>query len=1042
MPTQKENPHNAKQYLQQRAISLRLLKAQGFDTRSVVIDYDGQSVQAEKDKRESVRSEARLKSLTIPGAPHRPLQGMVVPYQECLDSKTRARTRWLGQYQGDVWSDSLEYGDDGVDTIGLKVHEAKTAPRWESGPVSPVPYLRMLPQGVWTDQRIPLVYVEAPVKAMALAQYGIAALGKAGADAGLHRKRSDDQHSPELCEEARRVAHKGRTEYLMMDSGQIRNPMVALGVGRDAWMLSREGADVRVCYLPERVPEPGEPLTDKARDQGPDDLAARVYFEARILEFNKLGGRVDALTEAKTARKEYQALREANEGKRLAAEADGAEPPPWPQKELKQLLAASRDPSVAAFEEAEVRARRRAGAALRLAMRKAKPWSPADRIREAGASKEDLLRDLVFQAILHFCDGVELTKAAQAWGRGGKGILQTAIKDFRARLTETQRDADGEERGRYYIEDGVYHYEGEPVCNFTAEIKEEIVRDDGIEQEIEYRIVGKHEDGAALDEIPVKAEDFASMKWTSKWPSKACIAAGKLAADHTRVAIQTLSQPSRRRVYAQTGWREIDGKHVYILPGGGIGPEGHVEVECSIEGRYRRPALPTDDGDLLECLVTSLKTLDLAPDRVTVPLLAMVYLPALRPLVPDGLDFTVWLHAQTGSMKSSLAGVMQSHYGDFSYTNLPGNWDDTVTTLEKHASTHADALWTSDNLVPPKTAGDQRALTSKVNRIVQSIGDGQGRGRQTKDLKDRKRFVPRAGVLSTAETLPPGGNESTYGRLFAVKLTRGEVNVKALTAYQTTLKPKLARALGGYLRWLAGTDWDLHRAGVEQRFRKHRDELRGKVECHPRLPGNTAKLLEGINALCNYADHVGLDKGYVDEFYQRCHKALLEGLSDQPRAEAATASEQWLQGLQAVLRLGRAVLVKDKKDSLTAYDPSSTPIGWLDGEEVLLDPLISYQEVSRYLGESWRYDPSELYRQLLDATTEVDGHDEPVQVLATYEGKGTDGRKRADVKRTAGPGGARPRVLVLQRIVTGVQHCGLQAVAADSDDPDSDVYIG
>src|SRR5690606_27547157 len=148
------------------------------------------------------------------------------------------------------------------------------------------------------------------------------------------------------------------------------------------------GADVRVCYLPEKVPTSN--FSDpKSYDQGPDDWLAGVYQR----NLNRLSERLVAGTVRENLTDEQQ---EAEE------------------------------------ERIERQARWFAKLALHRLLRRAKPGNPWDRIQQEGDNKEALLRELPFLACLRSSGEAGLARAARAWGRGGKGLLKAALVDSQA----------------------------------------------------------------------------------------------------------------------------------------------------------------------------------------------------------------------------------------------------------------------------------------------------------------------------------------------------------------------------------------------------------------------------------------------------------------------------------------------------------------------------------------------------------------------------------------------------------------------------------
>src|SRR5262249_28158001 len=117
-----------------------------------------------------------------------------------------------------------------------------------------------------------------------------------------------------------------------------------------------------------------------------------------------------------------------------------------------------------------------------------------------------------------------------------------------------------------------------PLCNFSARIVEDVLSDDGAEQQRHLVIEGKLAGGPPLQRYQVPAGDFGGMGWVvPAWGTRAVVHAGVAAKDHLRAALQLLSgDVPRRVVYAHTGWREIGGTWAFLHGDGAIGPDGPV----------------------------------------------------------------------------------------------------------------------------------------------------------------------------------------------------------------------------------------------------------------------------------------------------------------------------------------------------------------------------------------------------------------------------------------------------------------------------------
>ena len=145
-------------------------------------------------------------------------------------------------------------------------------------------------------------------------------------------------------------------------------------------------------------------------------------------------------------------------------------------------------------------------------------------------------------------------------------------------LARVQDNADA---APYLTVDGALHYEkvakgGESVllrlCNFTAAITEEIVRDDGADMRRYFVVEGQLSSGQRLAPVHIAADEFFEMKWVAReWGAAAIVTPSAGVRCHLPVAIQMQRQPvPKRTVFAHTGWRETEHGLVYLHGNGAI----------------------------------------------------------------------------------------------------------------------------------------------------------------------------------------------------------------------------------------------------------------------------------------------------------------------------------------------------------------------------------------------------------------------------------------------------------------------------------------
>lgn len=321
-----------------------------------------------------------------------------------------------------------------------------------------------------------------------------------------------------------------------------------------------------------------------------------------------------------------------------------------------------------------------------------------------------------------------------------------------------------------------------PLTNFTARIISDITHDDGAETTRAFEIEARLGERSATFTVPVI--QFAGMRWpTEHLGAQAVVYAGQGTADHTRVAIQLMSQsPARRTIYAHTGWRKIANDWVYLHAGGAIGAAGAVEgSEVSLPPQLSafKLELLADSGAAKRAIAASLRVLDVGPDQITVPIYGAVWRAIL-----GGADFSNFLYGRTGVFKTELSALIQQHFGaDFDARRLPTSFTSTANTNEALAFTVKDGVLVVDELHPPASGGEREQMYRDAARLLRSQGNAAGRGRMRADGSLRPSKPPRGLILATGEELARG--QSVHARLLTLEVRAGSIDAEKLTACQT-----------------------------------------------------------------------------------------------------------------------------------------------------------------------------------------------------------------------------------------------------------------
>jgi hypothetical protein len=538
------------------------------------------------------------------------------------------------------------------------------------------------------------------------------------------------------------------------------------------------------------------------------------------------------------------------------------------------------------------------------------------------------------------------------------------------------------------------------LASFSAKIISELELDDGIDTSRRYEIEAKCGDRTRTFNVP--AADFAKVSgWAAEQlDSAAFVTAVPRAEAKVAETIQRDSRPERRTVFTHTGWRQIDLDWVYLTAEGALGVDGllpDVDVELMAPlDRYRIP----DQGNVSEGVQTTLAVLDVAPDRVTFPLLGTVWRSLLGPT-----DFVPSLVGTTGAGKSVLSAFAQQHWGpELDGRALPGSWSSSKVALESLAFETKDALVVIDDYAPGGGA-DIKQLRSTAEYIIRSVGNQSTRSRGQVDGKRRAPRYPRGTVMSTGEDYPKGA--SVIGRMFNTQITHGDVDFARCTPIQeAAAKGVLAVGLGGFIRWLAA-NLPMHQTWLKQRSLEIRDEVQDLG--HNRTPGCVGDLLASWELWCEWASALHyISASEKQVLLTRALAALTTGAADQKALHTEVdPCNRFVETLAAVLASGAAHVTdpsgnapsdagrwgwhQDPVDPRTMR-PSGTKIGWITNDGLFLIPVAavaSVQELARKAGDRFDWTQQTLSKRLAEgghlASTDLQTR-KSITVRKTFEG--------------------------------------------------------
>jgi hypothetical protein len=219
---------------------------------------------------------------------------------------------------------------------------------------------------------------------------------------------------------------------------------------------------------------------------------------------------------------------------------------------------------------------------------------------------------------------------------------------------------------------------------------------------------------------------------------------------------------------------------------------------------------------------------------------------------------------------------------------------------------------------------------------------------------------------------------------------------------------RYASAMAGYVAWLAP-----QHEGAVARFREEslrlRQELSGSAE-HRRVPTMLGELLAAFGLFVRFCESAGaIDAEQAGSLRARCRKALLRAARRQEaHHSAADPVDRFLEVVASVLASGRAHVADPdgwapgephdpaawgwKKGGYGGWIEQGRRIGWLDGDDLLLDPASAFAEANRLAqdqGEPFGVGPDTLFRRLKERR----------RLVSTEKGRHTARRTIGEVRR-------------------------------------------
>ena len=513
----------------------------------------------------------------------------------------------------------------------------------------------------------------------------------------------------------------------------------------------------------------------------------------------------------------------------------------------------------------------------------------------------------------------------------------------------------------YYTENGCLWYlpvgrqdsPGIMLCNFAPRIVREVIVDDGAEKTRRYLIGGTDANGNEISPVEIPAGELEKMAWIANCLDASCdLCVVSQVEKHVRCAIKTTARfADKRYIFSHTGWKKIGGEWHYLLPGD---KTYQVELKGKQRNYYGAEGMSREDAEDLVKLLSG----GMMPDEVLLPCLATVFLSPLNEFlrqIGHEPKYLLTLIGRTGSMKSTVAALMLSFFGNFSATDLPMSFRDTANSIVHNAFTLKDVLTCVDDYHPTARAEAGR-MRETMQILARGYGDRAARNRLGSDITLREPRPPQGNVIVTAEFAPDIG-ESGTARLFCIEMKPGGINLPLLTeAQDKALEGKYAACMRGYtdmVKFFAdkGEVCGILKSKFMTYRSKWRERLReNEIQFHDRLPDALACLEIGFSFMEIFLSaEAHMDEKGITALNERFENVLLYLAARQSESiEQDRPTHIFLRKLYSLIECGQVCLIPASSRLETL---PKNYIGYEDETYYYLLLDVSHKAVKRLCGE-------------------------------------------------------------------------------------------
>lgn len=480
------------------------------------------------------------------------------------------------------------------------------------------------------------------------------------------------------------------------------------------------------------------------------------------------------------------------------------------------------------------------------------------------------------------------------------------------------------------------------ICNFDVKVEKIIIEDDGIEKKEKYKLrcilqnpmekYGIEEEIIILKRGDLKESDWIKEKLGIKYYIGADCNAYKYLDRYISESAKFIKEEIE---YKQVGWRNINGRYVYLHGRGAIGSN---EINIHGDKEYCINIKNYKKEDILK--YSLLLTKICRNDEKSIFMFVYSHLSVLKELFSlAGAEpkFVLWIYGLTGSMKTSVSKIFFNLFNRGKDMKISATFKDTQAALELKAFEHKDCSLLIDDYHPSSSYIEKKDMESKASNILRMYGDGISKGRSNKYMQKQKVYPPRGLCVITGEDFI--GGESTIARYVGIEVNREEFDKKILSFHQEN--PLIFSTYMNYfIEWVSYNFEDI-RSYIEINFSNIRNNFSNEFN-HPRLGEVYSILNITIDIIFRYFECSNYSSKILkkEEWLFKITNVIREHEKNNFNEDPAV---MYLIALKELICSGQVKLNSIKEDNKNNYF-----IGYKDEEKYYLLPKIAFEKIKKF----------------------------------------------------------------------------------------------